>query len=619
MALQIWLPLIGTLENKGFKPLTISTVNTTITNDGKLGSVYNFSASTSVIRSAASECNITREHWSVGCWFYQISSSASAHQWMVGIHRGSSASAFQFDLCSYKNNLSLRCASTTRTGPAISLNQWHHGMAVYDGTNLYFYLDGVLSSTTTLPATQDATATTLVIGNRLGNAGAFQGKIQDVRIYDNALSAVEVKEIAQGLIIHYKLEGTNENRLRLIPNSHDATAYQAYAINMTENLVAGETYTMQLWNVDLYHSAKTAANTSASVWWGGGSVNLFAWNASTYFTKTSNTNYHADYLVKTFTVTETQASGSGATNSYLRIYNSPGNATGTRNLEIGRWKLEKGSTATPWIAADADSLENRKAIIDSSGYNNNGTANVNPIYSNVINGGRYSNSMTFNGSTYIRSTQAGMLKDEITVSCWAYEADWSAGYGRTIGCLQSGGWGFDNSTAKRRFYIGTGESSNTYKGATSTSNWTALSAGWHHFVGTYDGFNVKFYVDGELEATTAAYETKTPIYYNTATNIFIGAEAGSNQTTPTTPYFSGNISDVRIYATALSAEDIRILYEVGAKFDDASRIHTYQFLENQNTIKITQQGIVECDELNETTALSLNEDLTIDSNQFIEC
>lgn len=213
MSLQVWLPLIGTLENKGLKPLTINTVDTTITNDGKLGPVYNFSANTSVIRSAASECNITREHWSVGCWFYQISSSASAHQWMVGIHRGSTASAFQFMLCSYRNALSLRCTGTTRNGPSISLNKWHHGMAVYDGTNLYFYLDGTLSLTTTLPTTQDATAATLIIGNRLNNAGAFQGKIQDVRIYDNALSAAEVKEIAQGLIIHYKLNDTSNNSI----------------------------------------------------------------------------------------------------------------------------------------------------------------------------------------------------------------------------------------------------------------------------------------------------------------------------------------------------------------------------------------------------------------------
>lgn len=37
----------------------------------------------------------------------------------------------------------------------------------------------------------------------------LNGQLNDVRIYDNILSAKEIKEIAQGLILHYKLDGFN--------------------------------------------------------------------------------------------------------------------------------------------------------------------------------------------------------------------------------------------------------------------------------------------------------------------------------------------------------------------------------------------------------------------------
>lgn len=143
----------------------------------------------------------------------------------------------------------------------------------------------------------------------------------------------------------------NLNLTKTIPKSVAPTSYCAYQINLTENLVANQTYTIQFWDVDVAHSAKSAADLGIDVYWGGGSLRMKYWHGTSYFT-----NGHADYLVGTFTVTSSQASGSGSANLWLNIYNSVSNADGTRSMSIGKWKLEKGSVPTGWIPDATDSL-----------------------------------------------------------------------------------------------------------------------------------------------------------------------------------------------------------------------------------------------------------------------
>jgi len=125
--------------------------------------------------------------------------------------------------------------------------------------------------------------------------------------------------------------------------------------------------------------------------------------------------------------------------------------------------------------------------------------------------------------------------------------------------------------------IGTGTSSNTYKSIQSTG--TITGSGWHMFTISYDGLNIKVYIDGVLSNTSAAYTTKTPIFYNSTNGIFIGAEAGGNTTTPAGDYFNGKISDVRIYATALSDADVKELYSTSASIANNGALMAYDFNE----------------------------------------
>ena len=91
---------------------------------------------------------------------------------------------------------------TSATG-SIGLGQLHHVVVTFDGTsasnNPIFYVDGVLSATTTIqtPAgtLDDDSGARMIIGQRLTWDRAFDGRIEDWRLYDRIITAAEVKEI----------------------------------------------------------------------------------------------------------------------------------------------------------------------------------------------------------------------------------------------------------------------------------------------------------------------------------------------------------------------------------------------------------------------------------------
>ncbi len=72
-------------------------------------------------------------------------------------------------------------------------NAWHHVAYTYDGTTIRLYVDGVEDAT--LDAIIDtgvAGETNVNIGSQLGGS-LFQGLIDDVRIYDSALTPEQIK------------------------------------------------------------------------------------------------------------------------------------------------------------------------------------------------------------------------------------------------------------------------------------------------------------------------------------------------------------------------------------------------------------------------------------------
>ncbi|MAQ31851.1 MAG: hypothetical protein CMD26_03855, partial [Flavobacteriales bacterium] len=99
------------------------------------------------------------------------------------------------------------------------------------------------------------------------------------------------------------------------------------------------------------------------------------------------------------------------------------------------------------------------------------------------------------------------------------------------------------------FAIGTnGTSTQGYATAINTNcNQTYFDNKWHFVVGTYDGVDIKIYVDGQLKGETEL--NGGPVYYGNLP-FYIGYRPDN------TSYFNGLISDIFIFDYALSQNEI---------------------------------------------------------------
>ncbi|TRZ78202.1 LamG domain-containing protein, partial [bacterium] len=96
----------------------------------------------------------------------------------------------------------------------------------------------------------------------------------------------------------------------------------------------------------------------------------------------------------------------------------------------------------------------------------------------------------------------------------------------------------------------------------ATSDSTALSlATWAHVACTYDGANIKVYIDSVEEGSQAMTEDVD----NTANVMHVGHDAGA-----TYGKFEGQIDSVRIFNRALSANEIRAHYDLGSVIQDGN-------------------------------------------------
>ncbi|MBU0530482.1 MAG: LamG domain-containing protein [Candidatus Aenigmatarchaeota archaeon] len=199
-------------------------------------------------------------------------------------------------------------------------------------------------------------------------------------------------------------------------------------------------------------------------------------------------------------------------------------------------------------------VENNTFVLDYSIYGNNGSCSTCPVWNSS---GRHGGAYHFDHSTndfFETADNPSLNPDDFTVAAWI-NLDNQPGLEEWYGIVSKG---YYNANDGFELYVRKGNTTNPRRvtwsfGLPSVhSDYEPQPGEWVHVVGTYDGSDMKLYMNGNLN------DTRSAILNKSSRDLAIGKRYGTGHS------FQGLIDDVRFYSRALLDDEIKQLYNYDA-------------------------------------------------------
>lgn len=580
----------------------ITSIDPTFSNDGKLGKCLEqgqFDMSATMTSKILNNQALT-----ICFWIYVNAEEGSKGSTIFGNINNNvefnnrKFSIFQYPTCndlhlSWMNDAAKAFMMTPIYKGVLPSYQWTHVTITYHNPTMTVYINGIKKYT----YSGVSNSSSFEYQTRVVWQNAYR-KLNDFRIYNECLSPRQVKEISKGLVCHYLLgevdgkiggrnlikNGKGNEKAGFFKNFPTVTdeygeftlkSKKTYAtISLYDGFVygcrdypVGEKYT---WSYDIMYTAwnfPTGSNRG-EFWMGqrytnapSGETATGAWRGVTRHilpvVGQNGCELNKWYHVKQTVTIPQQASSNVGQQNYISFYNSNANVEASFTARLKNVKLEKSSTATPWTSAPEDDASFYDNIIyDTSGYENNGsvTDSICPTWSSDTP--RYKGSYVFNGNNQYLKFQNPITSSstDFTISCWVKFDDIT---GNSTICTMRTAVG--NGIAL--FKIGNKIRFDD-NGQCTFSDYTISANEWIHVVVTRSSSCKKLYVNGILKQTVNTVgDMKLISNVGTIGASSQGGDGISN-------YLNGQLSDFRIYATALSDSNILELYQSSASVDN---------------------------------------------------
>lgn len=651
MSLLVWLPLNGNLENRGMSSATFNLISggvTTATNGKTTPNSYIRSNKNTAGYITSNTTFNLDEDFSMCCWCkitdYGTNNSANGiitnHDHTSG---GAGITMAYIGASDYRMSFSAGTSSSNRVynhyyGGTNIYGAWHHLCLTYEKDKQVYrmYVDGKAETITGSYSGGTNHKTHVTFGNTAGarpfnlfdwSTGYSSNanyrpicQLNDVRLYDHCLSTKEIQLIAQGLVAHYKLNNSNNNNIIQKSWNFSGTTGKG-TVSLDEKGWYKKSYT---------HPASTSY------------ANLCEWNAVT--TVNANEIYTASFMarssdstknlvvyffnndttgVQVSNITSSQGHNKSGTdgNCTLQLtdkwqqywitwrFNATEKAlTKTLlfriakdggNVEIAKVKLEKGAISTPYGLHPTETLTS--PADDCSGYGYHGTTEGTFTYSS--DAPRLGNCTIFDGSTNrinlsILPLMKSLLSQQCTINFWVNESD--------INSRSVYFGGYDGSNFNIELKIG-GQLRVYWNNNPDFYSKTAsdiVNGVWNMFtIVTDKDSGIKIYQNGVLNKSHNAALADITSSFKRET-FCLGADSRSGATMA-----ECKMSDFRIYCTALSAEDVLMLYQSSGSISNLGNLISHEIIEDTiNKARIQKTGTFFAQDYSE---LSYNSDMKI--------
>lgn len=201
LALQVWLNTQNNLENHGLGTMNITASASPSYIDDKFGKSLSMGSYYLKI-----PWEYDSEELTIALWVKPKTPRAYSDIFAIGEYDNRFEVNTTTGYYWFSDSKNLIGGNTHLTG--LSNDTWYHIAFIMDETSGKFYVNGsLIVEKTKVNNLSDIWGSnkSITIGSRIKGTNLYNSYMSDIRIYDNAISPREIKELAKGMICHYPL------------------------------------------------------------------------------------------------------------------------------------------------------------------------------------------------------------------------------------------------------------------------------------------------------------------------------------------------------------------------------------------------------------------------------